>query len=274
VVAIYITIPLLLIPQILLCGLVVRFDDLAPDSETGNVPLVGELIPSRWAFEAIAVSSFADNPYERLFYESDREKFVCQYYEHVFLNELESQLETRRFDEEQGQEENPKHLAVLRAELPQLARICDMEPYTGDFSFESVSAWLSRAKKILSDRGNRSTLALDREVNAYIRENGKDALLSLKRSSYNLQLENLVLGRDAERRFNVVGSHIVPRCGAVFLPPRSAFGRAPFYSGVKRLGDLEIPTPLFDIGVLIFMCLMAACCLFVNFPEFLLHLRK
>lgn len=274
VVAIYITIPLLLIPQILLCGLVVRFDDLTPGSETGNVPLIGEVIPSRWAFEAIAVSSFTDNPYERMFYEGDRNKFVCQYYEHVFLYELESRLETRRFEQEQGLEEKPQHLAILRTELPELARICEMEPYEGDYSFASVSAYLEQARKILSRRGNAATLALDREVNAYIREHGREQLLDIKRASYNLQLENLVLGRDAERRCKVVGSHIVPLCGAVFLPPRSTSGRAPFYSGVKCLGSREIPTPLFDIGVLVLMCLLAACVLFANFPEIFVHLRK
>ena len=64
VVAIYISIPLLLIPQILLCGLVVSFSDLTPKSTTGNVPLIGDIIPSRWAYEALAVTSFTDNLYE------------------------------------------------------------------------------------------------------------------------------------------------------------------------------------------------------------------
>ena len=274
VVAIYITIPLLLIPQILLCGLVVRFDDLNPGSETGNVPLIGEVIPSRWAFEALAVASFSDNPYERQFYEGDRDKFVCQYYEHVFLNELESQLESHEFELSQGLEVKPQHMAVLRAELPHLARVCGMEPYAGDESYDSMTAYFDAARKILNDRGNRATLAMDREVSAFIRENGMETLRALKRDSYNLQLENLVLGRDAERRCSIVGSHILPRCGAIFLPPRSTNGRAPFYSGIKRLGTLEIPTPLFDIAILVLMCIFAASCLFVNFPEFLLHLRN
>ena len=58
VVAIYISIPILLIPQILLCGLVVSFTDLSPKSTTGNVPVLGDIIPSRWAYEALAVTSF------------------------------------------------------------------------------------------------------------------------------------------------------------------------------------------------------------------------
>ena len=47
VVAIYITIPILLIPQILLCGLVVDFSDLNSKSTTNNVPLIGDVIPLR-----------------------------------------------------------------------------------------------------------------------------------------------------------------------------------------------------------------------------------
>ena len=80
VVAIYISIPMLLIPQILLCGLVVDFSDLTPKSTTGNVPVVGDVIPSRWAYEALAVTSFTDNDYERPFFVADREKFETQYY--------------------------------------------------------------------------------------------------------------------------------------------------------------------------------------------------
>ena len=80
VVAIYICIPLLLIPQILLCGLVVSFSDLTPKSTTGNVPLIGDVIPSRWSFEALAVTSFTDNEYERNFFLSDKEKYETQYY--------------------------------------------------------------------------------------------------------------------------------------------------------------------------------------------------
>ena len=38
IVAIYITIPLLLIPQILLCGLVVKFDDLSRSASSRNIP--------------------------------------------------------------------------------------------------------------------------------------------------------------------------------------------------------------------------------------------
>ena len=117
VVAIYISIPLLLIPQILLCGLVVSFTDLTPKSTTGNVPLIGDLIPSRWSYEALAVTSFTDNLYEEQFFENDKEKYETQFYNVGFLNELQSQLETMKSEKERGQEVKPEHLEVIRENL-------------------------------------------------------------------------------------------------------------------------------------------------------------
>ncbi len=61
VVAIYILVPLLLIPQILLCGVIVKFDDLQnKNAENDVVPVTGEIMASRWAFEAMAVEQFKE----------------------------------------------------------------------------------------------------------------------------------------------------------------------------------------------------------------------
>lgn len=65
VVTIYISVPLIIIPQILLSGVMVKFDDLFPAfTRNDAVPLVGEMMVSKWAFEGLAVSVFRDNPYE------------------------------------------------------------------------------------------------------------------------------------------------------------------------------------------------------------------
>ena len=266
VVAIYITIPLLLIPQILLCGLVVKFEDLNPNSETGNVPLVGEIIPSRWSYEALAVASFSMSDYESRYYDTDRERFEARYYLESFVYELESQLENIQSEISLGKEVNPNHMEVVRTELPQLAEFCGIAPYSGDESYDSLMEYLDSAKKILSKWSNDATLALDKIISAYVKENGKDKLLELKQGCYNLQLENLALNRNTDKIYTVVGNHIVPRSGYVFLTPRSRNGRAPFYSGVKVLGNWEIPTFWYDLMVLLLMSIIVGACLFADFP--------
>lgn len=258
VVAIYITIPLLLIPQILLCGLVVKFEDLNPRSETGNVPVIGEVIPSRWAYEALAVANFTMNDYEKMLYEQDRDKYSSSYFINGFIKELESQIEMHKED-------------VLRHELPLLAEVWDLEPYDGDWSYYSLSTYVAQAKELVNNVGNRATLSLDRKISSFIRENGKEKLVEIKRASHNLQLENLAVNRDTEVLYRVRGNSIVPKAGYIFLTPRTKDGRAPFYSGLKVVGNTEINTVWFDILVLILMCLIVGACLFSDFPGKLLR---
>ena len=127
VVAIYISIPVLLIPQILLCGLVVSFNDLTPKSTTGNVPLIGEIIPSRWSYEALAVTSYTDNEYEKQFFDIDKEKYETQFYNMGFLYELQSQLETMKSEQTNGKEVKAEHMKVIRTNLPVITSYCNME---------------------------------------------------------------------------------------------------------------------------------------------------
>lgn len=266
VVAIYITIPLLLIPQILLCGLVVNFEDLNPNSETGNVPVLGDFIPSRWAYEALAVASYSMTDYEAPAFEQDRTRYEALYYEQSFIYELKSQLETREDEIKQGKEVDPSHLRIVRSELPQLARICRIRPYDGDDSYDNLMAYIDGAKKVLSDRANKTTLALDKQVTAFIREHSQEEYLELKRDNYNLRLEDLVVNRATDHLYTIVGDHIVPRSGYVYLTPRSRNGRAPFYSGVKVLGEKEIPTFWFNLCIMLIMCLLISLCLFTDVP--------
>ena len=266
VVAIYISIPMLLIPQILLCGLVVSFSDLTPKSTTGNVPLIGDLIPSRWSYEALAVTSFTDNEYEKPYFELDKAKQENQFYNAAFLYELQSQLETMKDEEKRGKEVNPAHLRVIRTNLPQLSEFCGMKPYEGDDTYAPLYQYMKEAEKILAERGNKATMKKDAMVASYIRENGKEAMLDLKRSNYNIKLEDCVVGADQPRMIDVVGDYIVPRAGIIYLTPQSRIGRAPFYSSEKILGPYHIKTLTFNMGVIALMCIIAICLLLADCP--------
>jgi ABC transport system ATP-binding/permease protein len=92
-VTIYILIPFLIIPQLLLAGVVVKFDKLNPIvAEEGGVPWVGECMASRWAFEALAVNQFKENKYEKNFYKYDKSISVAQFKKIYWKQKLESKL--------------------------------------------------------------------------------------------------------------------------------------------------------------------------------------
>jgi len=73
VVTIYITIPLLLIPQMILSGLIFKYDKMNTTiSEKGTVPVLADFMVSRWAFEAITVNHYKTNEYQQYYYDIDK----------------------------------------------------------------------------------------------------------------------------------------------------------------------------------------------------------
>ena len=92
-VTIYILIPLLIIPQLLLSGVVINFDKFNPRvSKPIGVPVVGEMMASRWAFEAFMVTQFRDNKFEKQFYNYDRTIAEAEYKKVYYIPKLESEL--------------------------------------------------------------------------------------------------------------------------------------------------------------------------------------
>lgn len=92
-VTIYILIPVLVIPQLLLSGVVINFDRFNPAvGKPVGIPLMGEIMTSRWAFEAFMVTQFKDNPYEKKFYELDQTIAMADYKRVYYIPQLESRL--------------------------------------------------------------------------------------------------------------------------------------------------------------------------------------
>ncbi len=121
-ITIYILIPVLLIPQLILSGVVVKFDKLNPSiGNTATVPLVGDLMTSRWAFEALMVTQFKDNPFERQFYEWDKTMSTSDYKKVYYLPELESRLayvqQNIRSVDSLTKKTVDKNLALLQTEI-------------------------------------------------------------------------------------------------------------------------------------------------------------
>jgi ABC transport system ATP-binding/permease protein len=122
-VTIYILIPILIIPQLLLSGVVISFDKFNPKVGTPNgIPILGEMMASRWAFEAFMVTQFKDNPYEKQLYSLDQKKSIADYKRLYYIPALESKLSfvlNHRSDWLSQKEENPTKIAlgILRNEL-------------------------------------------------------------------------------------------------------------------------------------------------------------
>ena len=78
-ITIYIVIPLIIIPMMVLSGAMFSFDKLNRKiGSVDKVPFIAEMMPTRWTYEALMVSQFKDNRYNR-YSESKDGKTVYEY---------------------------------------------------------------------------------------------------------------------------------------------------------------------------------------------------
>lgn len=120
VVTIYILIPILLIPQLLLSGVIVKFDKLNPSlSSQTVVPVAGEMMVSRWAFEALAVNQFKENRYERDYYSFDKAMSIANYKKNFWISAVKTRLtmSVNYASKPEKKDEFNKNLQLVLAEV-------------------------------------------------------------------------------------------------------------------------------------------------------------
>ncbi len=192
-VTIYILIPFLLIPQLLLSGVIVKFDELNPIiSSRAVVPLPGELMTSRWAFEALAVNQFTRNDYEQPLYTLDRavslaslKKSWCMTLLNL-LDEVEhSGPNVNSNWEVLCNELKAKQSQNNVAALPSLA-------HSDKATWDALRIYLEAVKGQGGDEYNQAIEARDRFfVEVDKQPGGTDAMNELKKKHHNGKLEDM-----------------------------------------------------------------------------------
>src|SRR5688572_7076761 len=113
-VTVYVMIPLLLIPQMILSGLLFSFDKLnSVISTKGKVPIVADMMASRWAYEALAVYQFKNNSFEEPFYNFEKLESQSDYKSSFLVDKL---IEKRKYINENFQSKNDSVLQIRSEE--------------------------------------------------------------------------------------------------------------------------------------------------------------
>ena len=119
-VTIYILIPFLVIPQLMLSGVIVKFEKLNPTiTIQDKVPFVGEIMVSKWAFEALAVKQFKDNKFNQNFFYIDKDIKTTSYRKNFWLSRLKdrSNFIKRSYTNEEKQENIANGIKLLYNEI-------------------------------------------------------------------------------------------------------------------------------------------------------------
>lgn len=268
-VTIYILIPFLIIPQLLLAGVVVKFDKLNPDlASQGSVPLAGEIMASRWAFEAMAVNQFKENEYEKIFYKEDKRISIASYKKDFWMQKVITKV--GKIDNELKAGKKPAELAndiaFLHTELEkeqayskqECAVLADITPEKyNDAVATGIKNYLNfdlknhyiKVDNAARKRYNELTMQL-------IEKMGNEGLVAFKDDYENESLTQLVKNANdisGERSLEKDG-RLIQQTDPVFQDPtESNLGRAHFFAPRKKLFGMYYNTYWFNICVIWFM---------------------
>ena len=280
VVTIYISVPFLIIPQLILSGVIVKFDKLNPLlTQPGTVPWSGELMTSRWAYEALAVNQFKNNNYEKHFYVFDKIISNTQYKKVYWIPKLQNKL-TKIEDELKDKTANQSMLIKdiqlvkqeLLKELNNKKHKVPAYPYDkneltalsihtiNQQVIQNIRNYLYKLNDYYIDIENRARKLKDEKARSMQKTPAeKEAFVRLIEDNENEALNQLVTNSNdisGERCMEKDGK-LIRRIDLVFYDPEdSNFGGAHFYAPTKKIFGKYIDTLYFNTAIIWLMTII------------------
>ncbi|HEY4797460.1 MAG TPA: ATP-binding cassette domain-containing protein [Bacteroidia bacterium] len=249
-ITVYILIPILLIPQLLLSGVIVHFDKLNPIITTQkNVPMAGEMMTSRWAFEALAVNQFKNNKYEKQFYNFDKKMSNADFRKNYWISKLKGKVDKSiaNYKDPKFKDEVTSDLQLIKNEITKEMKLTPKVvcPVTdklniGSFSEDiggQTNAYFDQLQGYYIKMYNVASEARDNLIAAQNKtDEDRNKFLQLKNEYYNESLSDLTKNTNDLNKILENDGELIQRADPVFLdPPSNKFLRAHFYAPRKAI---------------------------------------
>ena len=270
-VTVYILIPFLLIPQILLSGVIVRYDKLNPlITKQEGVPFIGNIMTSRWSYEALAVEQFANNPYEKQFYAQDAAMSEATYKKDWWIPALKEKADRieRCIMENTSKDSLVAPILFLRNELEkensfspakrkEILSHLDQKSITIEGA-NLIEKELNFLTEHYIDVYNRSSEYKETMMNKINSSNSSGEFLLKEKNKYeNESLEEMVRSSNQTDRILITDDHIVQRFEPIFhRNSKEKFLNAPMFSFEKYIGGEKMRTLITNLLVIWTMTLL------------------
>jgi ABC-type multidrug transport system ATPase subunit len=263
-VTVYVLIPLLLIPQMILSGLLFDFDKLNHLLSTkGKVPLVADLMTSRWAYEAMAVHQFRNNEFEKTYFDYERGEAIADYKAAYLADELKTrnQYLLNLLEEPSDSAKGKLNKQILFTELRyepfrQGIETIDLKAaLTGNgytkIIGEQLDDYLTKYKNHYQEEYNHYADIIEKRM-AFDEKEGIDVQQE-KNNYFNESLADLVRNVSAKERISEYQGALIQNINPVFQHPNPHHRfdyRAPFFISEKNLAGWQVSTYLFNLLVI------------------------
>jgi ABC transport system ATP-binding/permease protein len=282
-ITIYIVIPLIIIPMMVLSGAMFPFDKLNRKiGSVDKVPVIAELMPTRWTYEALMVSQFKDNKYNqfsdsqygRQVYDIKKDQSIAYYYSINLIPHLISALEKTdslymsalqaRVDPGRAPRidniRNSDKLALIKNELEKLTRkyhtlqpfknLNDLTPEKyNHVIYVNLQKYLNFVGSTFDQFGNKATNDWD---NFFLKN--KTEIKKLENSYRNEKLEEIVTKYYERDRILEYKNNYVQNYEPIYLDPEKrgflSF-RTHFFAPSKYIFGIQTDTFIFNITIVL-----------------------
>jgi len=301
---IYILIPILIIPQLLFSGVIVSFDKLHPAfASEKRVPLIGNVMASRWAYEALAVTQFKENAYQKQFYALEKVRINAQWRKDYWLDKLKTSndyISKNIYDTPLDMDKINERFAILKHEITKQDNVTDSTLIacgcTEDLSYSKFTALKKKDQQNLLDLIDKYIAVSKKHYRAEFkvyndsieaikaslkgsseedekRETMKKAFDKMLDDYTNESLTNFVTNRNVTKKIIVQDGQLINKMSPIYFDPdpNEGFFGAHFYAPKKYLFGMSLDTKWANVLVIWCMSLILIISLYFDALRWLLE---
>jgi ABC transport system ATP-binding/permease protein len=280
VVSIYILIPLILVPQLLLGGAMIKFDDLHKSiTNKEYVPFLGDLMATRWGYEAVMVEGFKGNSYIKPTFNVQLEIEQNNYYKNDLIKNLRNEVINYILQRKdiRGEAENiTNKIEILKYHIGELSKISGIPPgkWFSELNYNNFRQMTAdNVNRFFDDVCNylvaENKMKYNEKINIeneVIKKNGGKDITLYASACDNQRLDDIVLNQLTinDKAYFELRNRWVQKSTPVFMKPTSRMGRAHFFAPYKQLGNIKIDTIFFNVISMWIMTFLFFVALYYN----------
>ena len=278
---IYIVVPLLIIPQLLFSGVIVKFEKLHPSlSEGTKVPWVGNMMVSRWAYEGLAVEQSVGNSLSAPTFAFELEKSQSKWKKDYWLPKLKAQVQVLQNPSEHTKEARELARTLLINEIGRedaywsnlscKSCVSDLKSkkMSTEAEFAKINTFLGYLKTNYNENINKNT----RKINKYIHKVGESNYIATKMQYSNEALQNLVTNRLEPDKIIEFGGHLYQNDDPIYNDPHGVpFFQTHFYAPHKYLFGRKFNTFSINLVFIWIISILTYIALYFDAIKYVIH---
>jgi hypothetical protein len=255
----------------------IKFDDLHKSiSKKIYVPFVGDIMVTRWAYEALSVEQFKSNKFEKPFFKLDMEKSQNDWYASFLLPSLKVTVDEclTAGKNPDYREDSESNFEKINYHINDLSTLSGIKPgkWISSLNYQGFNEFVAYEAKLFLDslrtsfrlKSRRISYTHDSLYKEIAGKKGEEEFIKIRGKDYNINLAEILLNNLTPGKIYDAGDKFIQKADPVFMRPGSKSGRAHFYAPYKQIGDLKIGTLMFNIVTIWLMSFIMFVTLYYN----------